>query len=127
MCGECCNGYGGTFVSKREISRISRYLGIDPESFLKDYCSWSGKRPLIKSTESGYCVFWDESCTIHIVKPRMCRIWPFIDTMVLEPANWAAVQSVCPGVLKDIDEDDLAECVRRVGAQYEREWEGFKP
>ena len=126
MCGECCKGYGGAFVSRREINRISRHLYMDPESFVSEYCNWSGGRPLIKSSESGYCVFWHESCTIHEVKPRMCKIWPFIESMVVEPANWTALQSVCPGVLKEIEKDDLTECVRQVVAEYEREWDGFE-
>jgi hypothetical protein len=56
----------------------------------------------------------------------MCKIWPFIESMVVEPANWTALQSVCPGVLKDIEKDDLSECVRQVVAEYEREWDGFE-
>jgi len=122
MCGECCKGYGGAFVSEREIKRISQYLHMDPDSFLREYCHWSGGRPLIKTSDSGYCIFWDKVCTIHEVKPRMCCMWPFIDSMLVDPANWAIVQSVCPGILGDISDEDLAQCVRQVVAEYERQW-----
>jgi len=122
LCGECCKGYGGAFVNEREIKRISQYLHMDSDSFLREYCRWSGGRPLIRSSDSGYCIFWDKVCTIHRVKPRMCSTWPFIDSMLVDPANWAIVQSVCPGILGGINDEELAECVSQVAAEYERQW-----
>ncbi|NVL91044.1 MAG: YkgJ family cysteine cluster protein [Desulfobacterales bacterium] len=118
-CGECCKGYGGAFVSDREIERISRHLGIDPERFLADYCDWSGKRPIIKTAESGCCIFWNKVCTIHEVKPRMCKIWPFIESILVDRSNWAIIKSMCPGIHDNGNMDDLAECVRMVLAEYD--------
>jgi hypothetical protein len=123
-CGECCKGYGGVFVNEQEIKHISRYLDIDSVSFLRDYCQWSGGRPLIRTSESGYCVFWDKVCTIHPVKPRMCKIWPFIESILVDPANWDAIHSVCPGVCKNVSLEDLTRCVRQVLAEYERDSQG---
>ena len=122
-CGECCKGYGGVFVSGREIERISQHLQIDLDDFVRNYCQWSGNRPLIKTSDSGYCIFWDEVCTIHQVKPRMCKIWPFIESMLADPMNWAIIKSVCPGVRASIGPHELTECVRRALAEYENEWE----
>jgi len=119
-CGECCKGYGGAFVNDHEVERISRYLDMDSEHFLRDYCDWSGRRPLIKTAESGYCIFWDKLCTIHEVKPRMCKIWPFVESILIDPSNWAIIKSMCPGVRDDVDRNDLAECVRTVLAEYDR-------
>ena len=118
-CGDCCKGYGGTFVNDNDISRISLYLNIDKESFLNIYCDWSGGRPLIKCSESGYCIFWDKLCTIHEVKPRMCKIWPFIESILVDPSNWAIIKSMCPGIRDNDNMDDLAECVRNVLAEYD--------
>ena len=119
-CGECCKGYGGAFVKNHEIERISGYLGIERERFLSDYCDWSGRRPLIKTAESGYCIFWDKLCTIHEVKPRMCKIWPFIESILVDPSNWAIIKSMCPGVRDDGNLDDLAKCVRNVLTEYDK-------
>ncbi len=77
---------------------------------------------MIKISDSGVCVFLDEVCTIHEVKPRMCKIWPFLESMLVDPANWAGVQSVCPGIRGDAKQEDLAECVRHVLAEYESEF-----
>lgn len=119
MCGDCCKGYGGTFVRQEDIKAISEYLHIDTQTFLTDYCQWSGKRPVIKTADSGYCVFWDKVCTIHQVKPRMCRLWPFIEGVVADPSNWAAMHSMCPGIQKEVNEEALVSCVRQVLAEYE--------
>ncbi len=119
-CGECCKGYGGTFVSEQEIERISQHLGVDSDAFVKDYCQWSGGRPLIKTSDSGYCVFWDKVCTIHHVKPRMCRLWPFIESMLVDPTNWAVIKSVCPGIQADVSPGRLTGFVRETLAEYKK-------
>jgi Fe-S-cluster containining protein len=120
MCGDCCKGYGGTFVRQEDIKAISEYLHIDSQTFLTDYCQWSGKRPVIKTADSGYCVFWDKVCTIHQVKPRMCGLWPFIEGVVADPSNWAAMHSMCPGIQKEVNEEALVSCVRQVLAERNR-------
>jgi Fe-S-cluster containining protein len=119
-CGECCKGYGGAFVNNHEIERISAYLSIDRERFLSDYCDWSGRRPLIRTSESGYCVFWDELCTIHEVKPRMCKVWPFIESILVDKANWSIMKSMCPGIRDNGNLDGLVDCVKSVLTAYER-------
>ena len=120
QCGECCKGYGGAFVNELEIKLISRYLDIGPERFLCDYCDLSGGRPLIRTAESGYCIFWDKLCTIHEVKPRMCRIWPFIEGILVDPSNWLIIKSMCPGIRDNCNLDDVIKCVKIVVAEYDK-------
>lgn len=120
-CGECCKGYGGAFVSELEADRISRHLMIAPDRFIRDYCDRSGSRRLIKTGESGRCIFWDRLCTIHEVKPRMCKIWPFIESILVDPqTNWATIKSMCPGARDYASIDELCECVRTVLAEHDR-------
>ena len=118
MCGDCCKGFGGTFVTKHDIDTISRSLDIDRTRFIKDYCQWSGKRPVIRTGPTGYCVFWDQVCTIHEVKPRMCKRWPFIESVIVDPSNWTAMHSMCPGIRTDVDEQELVACVRQELLKY---------
>ncbi len=75
---------------------------------------------MIKTAESGYCIFWDELCTIHEVKPRMCKVWPFIESILVDMSNWAVIKSMCPGVRENGNPDDLVACVKAVLAQYDK-------
>ena len=114
QCGDCCRGYGGTFVSKRDINAIASFLGEDPETFVATYCRFSGKRPLLSQKENGYCIFWDQICTIHPVKPKMCRRWPFIESVLRDVSNWRIMASMCPGIRAEAPESRVKECVQKV-------------
>ena len=98
QCGECCNGFGGTYVTPADIAAIAAHIGADPETFVRDYCRMAGSRPVIAQGEDGYCIFFrDRRCTIHPVKPRMCRAWPCIESVLKDPANWRDDGRVLPG------------------------------
>ena len=107
QCGDCCRGYGGTYVSEEDIRRIAAYIGEDPARFQERYCQMSGRRPVLAQAANGYCVFWDKLCTIHPVKPRMCRRWPFIDAVLVDIQNWKSMGASCPGIRTDLPEDEI--------------------
>lgn len=113
-CGQCCKGYGGTYVTESEIDDICRYLDLDRPRFMQHYCQFSGGKPLIAQTESGYCIFWDQLCTIHPVKPRMCRQWPFIESVLVDARNWHTMATSCPGMRTDFSDDQIQKCVREL-------------
>jgi len=112
-CGDCCRGYGGTFVTKEDIENIARYIHADLQSFVKEYCQMSGSRPVLAQGQNGYCVFWDGVCTIHPVKPRMCRCWPFIDSVLVDVENWHIMAASCRGIRTDIPADVVKACVQK--------------
>ena len=120
QCGDCCKGYGGTYVSEQDIEAISRYIGTQPQYFIERYCDMSGKRPLLAQKEDGYCIFWDQLCTIHPVKPRMCRAWPFIESILLDPRNWRIMADSCPGIRADVPLQQVEQCVRRILASSKK-------
>jgi Fe-S-cluster containining protein len=107
QCGECCKGYGGTFVTNEDIKKIAQLLNISPKKVLSDYCQVSGDRPVLAIGRNGYCVFWNKICTIHSIKPRMCRAWPFIESVLKDSANWRAMASCCPGIEPDAKERQI--------------------
>lgn len=113
-CGECCRGYGGTFVTDRDIVNISKYLNIDSHRFVADFCELSGGKPILAQRQSGFCLFWDKLCTIHPVKPKMCRIWPFIESLLVDASNWKVMASSCPGIRIDLPDRWVRECVKRI-------------
>jgi len=113
QCGDCCKGYGGTYVSDADIEAISAYIGVTPEHFKVKYCCLSGERLLLVQQENGFCVFWrGKMCGIHPVKPKMCRDWPFISNLLVDPSNWEKMASMCPGIRKDAPTEDVQDCVR---------------
>jgi len=120
-CGDCCKGYGGTFVSPDDIKAIADFIGEDPENFSGRYCQMSGGRPVLLQDDSGYCVFWDGKCAIHPVKPRMCRAWPFIEGVLADVANWHIMAQFCPGIRTDIPDDKVVEYVENaIGEQLNK-------
>ncbi len=113
-CGACCKGYGGTYLTDSDIEGISRYIDSDPKKFIDQYCSLSGNRPVLAQREDGYCIFWDQLCTIHPVKPLMCRKWPFLESILIDSTNWLTMADSCPGIQTDVDIDMLEKLVRQV-------------
>ena len=113
QCGQCCNGFGGTYVTEDDIENICRYTNTDPETFIDRYCDMSGSRPVLTTKKSGTCIFFDpeKQCTIHPVKPYMCRAWPFIKTLISNPENWDIMANSCPGMKKGIAHQDIRRIV----------------
>jgi len=120
QCGDCCNGYGGTCVSAEDMKAISAFIGADPADFVDRYCQMSGNRPVLAQAEDGYCVFYkDGTCTIHPVKPDMCRAWPFLKSILVDVDNWHAMARACPGMRTDLEDDVIREGVRQAIAKRE--------
>lgn len=112
QCGDCCKGYGGTYVSPAEVEAIAAFIGMDVGPFTESYCTQSGNRWLLIQQESGFCIFCkDEACSIHPVKPGMCRAWPFIRSVLVDPDNWEKMASMCPGMRKGVPAEVVRKCV----------------
>ena len=69
-------------------------------------------------SDSGYCVFWDEVCTIHDIKPRMCKQWPFIGSVLQDPINWQSMHTMCPGIKTDVDMKKLQAYIQQVLKEF---------
>jgi Fe-S-cluster containining protein len=112
-CGDCCKGFGGTYLTGKDIEAISRYIGSKPEKFVVRYCSLSGTKPVLAQRSDGYCIFWDNICTIHPVKPRMCRKWPFLESILVDAENWLIMADSCPGIHTDVPVDAVQKYVKK--------------
>jgi Fe-S-cluster containining protein len=117
QCGDCCKGYGGTYLTESDIGAISAFIGVDATEFRRRYCVLSGDRPVLTQQSNGYCIFYHRNCSIHPVKPRMCRQWPFIRSLMADIANWHQMASVCPGMNTQLDDQQLLAAIRRVMKQ----------
>jgi len=117
MCGECCRGFGGTYLTEADIQQIAAYLSLPLEKFINQYCTFSGSRRVLAQAENGYCVFWDKKCTIHPVKPRMCKAWPFIAGVLADVGNWEVMASMCPGIQTGFPPETIIRCVQQEQAK----------
>jgi uncharacterized protein len=113
LCGQCCMGFGGTYVTGGDILRISDYIKAEPDTFVQRFCDMTGAGPVLTQGQDGRCIFFDtqKQCTIHPVKPRMCRAWPFLETLIKNPENWAAMASACPGMIPSVPHADVSRIV----------------
>lgn len=113
MCGECCKGFGGTYVTESDIKAIAAFIHVPAETFIGKYCRRSGSKPVLAQKEDQFCIFWDEirMCTIHPVKPRMCRAWPFIPGVLKDLRNWEIMANACQGIRTDFPPSVVERCV----------------
>lgn len=111
-CGDCCIGYGGTFVTDAQIRLIADFIDMEPVQFVAEKCRMSGGKPVLAQREDGYCIFWDNHCTIYPLRPDMCRKWPFIESVLRDVTNWSIMAGSCPGIRIDVSDEGIQECVR---------------
>jgi len=112
-CGDCCRGFGGTYVTPVEIKVIAAFMKIEVKRFRSKFCQVSGQRLVLSQAENGYCIFWKGDCSIHPVKPRMCRRWPFIESVLIDIENWQIMAGVCPGIRSDVPDWAVRRCVEQ--------------
>ncbi len=113
LCGDCCKGYGGTYLSQTDIEAIARHLNMSTDRLTASYTHRSGGRRLLAQGDQGYCIFWDKVCMIHPVKPKMCRQWPFIPSILVDVGNWRAMAASCPGMDAGAGDQKILACVKK--------------
>lgn len=100
MCGKCCKGKGGIYITNEEAHSISSFLGLDVDEFIKLYCeSIYGKVRLVQGKDN-YCIFYNtkEKCMIHKVKPYICKLWPFFPANLQDEQSFFIAKLACPGI-----------------------------
>lgn len=99
-CGACCTGAPGRVrVTESEIQEIARFLG-EPEGELRKRATRPEAGGLgLCERDNGDCVFFEnERCSVHPVKPRQCRLYPFWFRNVRSLEAWERTQNECPGI-----------------------------
>ena len=93
-CGNCCKTVGHTILTVYDIRRISNFLNINIDVFLKEYCYifrrsvYSNKilsfviDEISLKKQAKKCPFLkDNYCSIQNVKPLYCKNYPFIASL----------------------------------------------
>lgn len=101
QCGNCCSGAPGhVWVTNEEIEALAAAVGEDPARFEEVYVRKVGARKSLRERANGDCVLLDadkRTCTAYEARPRQCKTWPFWDSNLKTPADWAHTCEVCPG------------------------------
>jgi Fe-S-cluster containining protein len=100
-CGDCCTGSPGyVWVNNEEIAKLAALVRKSVDDFEADYVRQVGVRKSLVEYENGDCVFFDNKsrkCGVYTARPRQCRTWPFWDSNIRTPEDWADTCQVCPG------------------------------
>jgi hypothetical protein len=108
QCGDCCAGRGGIFVKPEEVEEIAALLGLPVADFCRRYLEVSELGPRL-ATANGVCVFLLEGnrCRVHPVKPFICRQWPFLPVLLVDPEELELAKGACPGIDPDCSHEDF--------------------
>jgi Fe-S-cluster containining protein len=109
-CANCCR-VAETDVTKRDVERLSRYLGLKPQEFVEQYTTSSAfeqKEPILRRRENG-CIFLEgNDCSIYEARPDTCRDFPHLirGAGSFESRMWQMVDraTYCPIVYNALEE-----------------------
>ncbi|MBC7926766.1 MAG: YkgJ family cysteine cluster protein [Bryobacteraceae bacterium] len=75
-CANCCK-VATTRITERDVLKLSRYLGLPPAQFLRDYAEESKDEGAILRRNDQGCVFLDGNfCTVYDARPHTCQDFP---------------------------------------------------
>lgn len=111
-CSSCCRGEPGyVFLSKWDVKRLLRRLGLDFKTFYSEYCTLVdvgtgiqlSLREIAREAgpgKSAYdCAFWGlEGCSVYEDRPVQCLSYPFWASIVDSKDSWHDEARCCPGV-----------------------------
>jgi Fe-S-cluster containining protein len=79
QCANCCR-VATARLAGRDVEKLSKFLGLRPAEFLRDYTDQSPDEGLIlkRNDESG-CVFLEgNTCTVYEARPHICENFPHL-------------------------------------------------
>jgi uncharacterized protein len=109
-CANCCK-VAETDVTRRDIARLARYLGVTEQAFIEEYTTTSAfeqKEPILRRRDNG-CIFLDgNDCTIYDARPDTCRDFPHLirGAGSFESRMWQMVDraTYCPIVYNSLEQ-----------------------
>ncbi len=107
-CANCCK-VAETDITKRDVARISRKIGMTEQEFVSKYTTASTFEDelILRRTENG-CIFLDgNDCSIYENRPDTCRNFPHLvrGAGSLESRMWQMIDraTYCPIVYNTLE------------------------
>ena len=99
-CGHCCSGRGGIVVGPRDLRRLADFFRMSAEEFLERHTENMRGKTMLKTGQDGFCAFFssDSGCTVHVVRPDVCRAWPYFRGNLVDHVSYALAREDCPGI-----------------------------
>ena len=110
QCGDCCVGRGGILVRPDEVKAMATLLGLSEAEFCRRFVEASALGPRL-TVADGVCVFLmaGSLCRVHPVKPFICRQWPFLAALLVDPDELENAKTACPGINPESTHEDFVE------------------
>jgi hypothetical protein len=110
QCGDCCAGRGGIFVKPDDVEAMAALLALSVPEFCRLYMEASAMGPRL-TVADGVCVFLMPGglCRVHPVKPFICRQWPFLPAILMDPDELEHAKTACPGIAPTCKHKDFLE------------------
>jgi len=110
QCGCCCFGRGGVRLTLAEAEETADYLRIGLDELKRLYLA-DGEPPWeVRVDFEGFCLFHQPQgarCLIHPVKPRICRLWPFLPGPLQDEDAFKDARDSCPGLADGLKWEDF--------------------
>lgn len=117
QCGHCCEGEGGIVLASKDQNRLASHLNLTLDAFLEAFSRSSGDKIQLGSRPDGFCIFFDQGCSVHPARPDICRAWPFFRGNLLDATSWELSLEYCPGINPNVSHGIFA----RQGLTYLQE------
>lgn len=91
-------GEGGIVLSPKDLKRLYEGLNLEKQAFLDAYGVFRNGKWQVRTGEDGNCIFFraGQSCTVHAIKPDVCRAWPFFRGNMADAEKPPSGQGVLP-------------------------------
>ena len=98
-CSSCCKSGGVVLISEEDVAKISKYLKLSIEDFLKRYTKKDGKKIFLIDREINDCIFLeDDKCQIYPCAMSSIKPSPLGRTNLKSEKRWNIILRECPGI-----------------------------
>ena len=90
---------GEVYLTEQDLDRIAAHLHVTPAAFEEKYVHRTKRTLRLRKPPGRQCLFHrDNRCSIHVVKPVQCRVFPYWPELIESQDTWSEAGRTCPGI-----------------------------